>query len=58
MSRALLIALVSCAPARIVVEQPPITIVVPLQQPAQCVEIERVLVEDQLAQADAGENDE
>lgn len=45
----------ACAPQRIVVEQAPITIVVPAPQQPRCDEVERVLVEDELAQADAGE---
>lgn len=53
----LAMALIACTPTRIVVEQPPITIVVPAPQPLRCDEVERVLVEDAIsfARADAGE---
>lgn len=47
--------MMACAPQRIVVEQPAITIVVPAPQQPRCDDVERVLVEDSLAQADAGE---
>lgn len=50
----LTLALLACTPTT-VVEPRPITIVLPAPSAAQCDDVERVLVEDELAQADAGE---
>ena len=54
--RLLAIVLSACVPTRIVVEQPPITIVVPAPQQPRCDDVERVLLEDEMhgLVADAG----
>lgn len=59
---AILLLLIACTPARVVVEAPPVTIVVASPDPvSRCEDLERVLVEDEIrtiAATDAGSTKE